>query len=323
MDLKQIYFYLRSDIQKIEKSLERSVHSDNVALTQSSIHLLQAGGKRIRPVFVLLSGKFGDYSIERMMDVAVPLELIHMASLVHDDVIDHAEMRRGKKTIKAQYDNKVAMYVGDFIFARALERITALKNKEAHEVLSKGIVDMCLGEIEQIRDQYNENVSFKEYLRRIKRKTSLLIAISCKLGAIAAGTSREVSQTLYRYGYYVGMAFQISDDILDFTGTEAQLGKPAGGDLLQGNVTLPALYTLNESKEFRELLEKLFKQERISNTEISRAIDMVKHSGGIEYAQKISEKYLLKAYAELDKLPKITANKSLREIATFVGARNH
>jgi heptaprenyl diphosphate synthase len=320
MDLKQIYFHLRSDIQKIENSLEQSVYSSNPILTEASVHLLKAGGKRIRPVFVLLAGKYGTYSINRLLSVAVPLELIHMASLVHDDVIDDADLRRGSKTIKAKYDNKVAMYCGDYIFARALEQIVQVKNKEAHEVLSKGIVQMCLGEIEQIRDHNDINVSLKTYLRRIKRKTSLLIAISCKLGAIATGAPRKVYQGLYRYGYYVGMAFQISDDILDFTGTEEQLGKPAGGDLRQGNITLPAIYALANDEALRDLMNDINLGNK-SDEAYNEAIELVKKSGGIEYARQMSETYLQKAYNELDKLPNINATKSLRQIATYIGTR--
>jgi heptaprenyl diphosphate synthase len=322
MDLKQIYFHLRSDIQRIEQTLERTVHSTNPVLTQASVQLLKAGGKRIRPVFVLLAGKYGSYSINRLLQVAVPLELIHMASLVHDDVIDDADIRRGSETIKAKWDNKVAMYCGDYIFARALEQIVQIDEQEAHEVLSKGIVQMCLGEVEQIRDHNDIDVSFKTYLRRIKRKTSLLIAISCKLGAIASGAPRKVHQGLYRYGYNVGMAFQISDDILDFTGTEAQLGKPAGGDLRQGNITLPAIYALRNSEAFRNVMEEI-NQGKQSNAMYEKAIDLVKTSGGIEYAREISETYLQKAYNELDKLPNISATKSLRQIATYIGDRKH
>ncbi|OZM57274.1 heptaprenyl diphosphate synthase component II [Lottiidibacillus patelloidae] len=322
MDLKQIYFHLRSDIQKIENSLEQSVYSSNPILTEASVHLLKAGGKRIRPVFVLLAGKYGTYSMNRLLSVAVPLELIHMASLVHDDVIDDADLRRGSKTIKAKYDNKVAMYCGDYIFARALEQIIKIEDKEAHEVLSKGIVQMCLGEIEQIRDHNDVNVSLKTYLRRIKRKTSLLIAISCKLGAIATGAPRKVYQGLYRYGYYVGMAFQISDDILDFTGTEEQLGKPAGGDLRQGNITLPAIYALENNEHFRDLMNDIKLGNR-STDAYNEAIDLVKSSGGIDYARQMSETYLQKAYNELDKLPNIAATKSLRQIATYIGTRKY
>jgi heptaprenyl diphosphate synthase len=323
MNLQDIYFNLQADIQEIELELEKTIQSENAILTDAAVHLLKAGGKRIRPVFVLLSGMFGKYTIDDILNVAVPLELIHMASLVHDDVIDDANIRRGKKTIKANWDNKVAMYCGDFIFSKALERMAMVKNNEAHQVLSKAIVEMCVGEIEQIRDHDNTNVSFRDYLRRIKRKTALLIAVSCKLGGIATGATKQQYQSLFRYGYFVGMSFQISDDILDFVGTNEQLGKPAGGDLREGNITLPALYALESNEVLRNHIDQMLLKEEKTDEDVQTAIEMIRQSGGIEYSKALSNRYLNKAYAELEKLPNINAKQSLIEIASFVGSRKY
>lgn len=154
MKLKMMYSFLNTDLSIIEKELEKTVYAGHPLLRQASLHLLQAGGKRIRPVFVLLSAKFGDYDINKIKNVAIALELIHMSSLVHDDVIDNAELRRGKPTIKAKWDNRIAMYTGDFIFARALELITSLNNPLAHTILSNSLVELVIGEIEQIKDKY-------------------------------------------------------------------------------------------------------------------------------------------------------------------------
>lgn len=191
MKLKAMISFLNHDIDIIEKELEQTVRSDYALLSEAGLHLLQAGGKRIRPVFVLLSGMFGDYDINKIKYVAVALELIHMASLVHDDVIDDAELRRGKPTIKAKWDNRIAMYTGDYMFARSLEYMTKINHPMAHEILSKMVVELCLGEIEQVKDKYNMDQNLRTYLRRIKRKTALLIAGSCQLGAIAAGTDEK------------------------------------------------------------------------------------------------------------------------------------
>lgn len=320
MSLSDIYLHLREDIQYLERELDKAVHADTRELYQSAVHLLQAGGKRIRPVFVLLAGKWGNYDLNVLKHVAVSLELIHMATLVHDDVIDNAERRRGKETVKAKWDNRVAMYTGDYIFARALTVVAELENPRIHRILSKAILEMCRGEIQQVRDLYNGNQCLRDYLRRIKRKTALLIAISCQLGALATGTPEEFVRRLYLYGYYAGMAFQITDDILDFTGTEQQLGKPAGSDLRQGNITLPALFSLWYGK--RGAVLKDWIRRRTLEEHMEEAIDIVRGDGGIEYSRRLAERYLQKATDQLDALPDQMAKTGLLQIARFIGSRN-
>lgn len=322
MKLRDIYSNLSNDIQKVEKELEQSLQAKQPVLKQASLHLLKAGGKRIRPVFVLLAGKFGDYNIEEMKKVAVPLELIHMASLVHDDVIDDAEMRRGRKTIKAKWDNRIAMYTGDYILARALSIITDLQQENGHQILSRAIREMTIGEIEQIRDQYNWDQHLYHYLKRIKRKTALLIAVSCHLGALATNVKEEYAWALYRFGYNVGMSFQITDDILDFTGTEKQLGKPAGSDLLQGNLTLPALYAIQDPL-VRKKVDQITKESQLNKEQIEEILTLIRQSGGIEYADQCSKRYLQRAFDALEILPNIDAKQSLFEIAKYIGTRKY
>ncbi|KMM38153.1 heptaprenyl diphosphate synthase component II [Guptibacillus hwajinpoensis] len=323
MKLKTIYASLKNDLSFIESELEQTVNAHHPVLRDASNHLLKAGGKRIRPVFVLLSGKFGDYNLVLMKNVAVALELIHMASLVHDDVIDDAEMRRGKKTIKAKWDNRVAMYTGDYIFARAIELVTELKEPSANTILSNAILEMSIGEIEQIKDQFNWDQNVRDYFRRIKRKTALLIATSCELGAVAAGASKAEQRHLKQFGYYVGMSYQITDDILDYTGTVKELGKPAGGDLLQGNITLPVLYAMNQDNKKHEIMDIFSKELNTSQEKVNQVISIVKSSGGIEFSQRISDRYLQKAFNELDQLPSQSARTSLRQIAEYIGKRKH
>lgn len=321
MKLTDIYMKFQSDIVVIERELEATVQARHQVLRQASTHLLKAGGKRIRPVFVLLSAKFGTYDIDVLKHIAVPLELIHMASLVHDDVIDDAELRRGKKTIKSQWDNRVAMYTGDYIFAKAVETSTFFDHPEIHQILSYAIVEMCIGEVEQIRDQYNWKQNFRIYLRRIKRKTALLIAVSCKLGALAAGADRDVQRQLFTFGYNVGMSFQITDDILDFVGTEEQLGKPAGGDLRQGNVTLPALYAMQHDEEVRAMIEQALSTDYPEQADMEPILEAIKKSGGIEYSLEVSDRYLERAYDALESLPETEAKTYLSEIAAYIGKR--
>ncbi|KAF0818807.1 Heptaprenyl diphosphate synthase component II [Bacillus sp. ZZV12-4809] len=318
MKLKMMYSFLNSDLNLIENELEETIKAESPLLHQASLHLLQAGGKRIRPVFVLLAAKFGEYDIDKIKNVAVSLELIHMASLVHDDVIDDAELRRGQPTIKAKWDNKIAMYTGDYIFARALELITNVENPHAHKILSHTLVELCIGEIEQIKDKYNYDQNLRTYFRRIKRKTAMLIAVSCQLGGIAANVEEDIHKKLFKFGYFVGMSYQIIDDVLDFVGTEKELGKPAGGDLHQGNITLPALLAMEDNR-ISEQIRRV--HEGTDRSDIEKIITLVKDSGAIENSLQISDKYLQKALGVLEELPHSRSKKALRDIAKFIGKR--
>ncbi len=320
MKLKLLYSDLKPELEMIEKELEQAVDSKSLLLNDASLHLLQAGGKRIRPVFVLLAGKFGTYNIDVMKQVAVPLELIHMASLVHDDVIDDSEIRRGRPTVKAQWNNSVAMYTGDFILARALERITEIKSPRIHEILSKTLIEVCRGEIIQIQDKYKLDQNLRDYFRRIKRKTALLISSSCELGALVSGTDEKTAAHLRRFGYFIGMSFQIIDDILDFTSTDEELGKPAGSDFIQGNITLPILCARKDPEIYAMLKQNL--NNELTNEERLQIVRVIRNSSGIEEAKAMSERYLQKALRELSFLPKGQGVKTMRKIALFIGKRN-
>ncbi|SHF56824.1 heptaprenyl diphosphate synthase component II [Ornithinibacillus halophilus] len=322
MILAKTYGYLKKDLDYIEAALTEAIHAEHPVLREASTQLLKAGGKRIRPVFVLLSGQIGEFDLEKVKTVAVSLELIHMATLVHDDVIDDAELRRGKPTIKAQYGNHVAMYTGDYILAKALEQITTLENPSIHKSLSKTLVEVSLGEIEQIKDKYNLNQNLRVYLRRIKRKTALLIATSCKLGAITSNLSNRQIKKLYQYGYYIGMSYQIIDDILDFTSTSKELGKPAGNDLLQGNITLPVLFAM-KNEDFKTQLIHSFQHHEQGKLEESMdtLIQSIKQTDAIEEAYRISDRYLEKAIESLQDLPNNKARHTLENIAKYIGKR--
>jgi heptaprenyl diphosphate synthase len=321
MKLAKTYGYLKKDLDSIEKSINEVIQAEHTVLREASTALLQAGGKRIRPVFVLLSGQIGTLDMNRIKTVAVSLELIHMATLVHDDVIDDADLRRGKPTIRQQYDNRVAMYTGDYILARAIENITTLPEARIHRILSRAIVQVCMGEIEQIKDKYNWDQNLRHYLRRIKRKTALLIATSCKLGAIVSDVGDKDAHRLFLYGYYIGMSYQIIDDILDFTSSEKELGKPAGNDLLQGNVTLPVLLAMKD-KSFNGLIKDMFKTpENVTETDITYLISELKNTGAIEASYKLSDLYLKKALKILEPIPNNRAKQTLKEIAHYIGKR--
>ncbi|AXI09349.1 heptaprenyl diphosphate synthase component II [Oceanobacillus zhaokaii] len=321
MKLPKTYGYLKKDLNIIEKSLHQIIQAEHPILRSASTELLNAGGKRIRPIFVLLSGQLGNFELDKIKTVAVTLELIHMATLVHDDVVDDAELRRGKPTIKKLYGNRVAMYTGDYILARALEEISSLRNAELHKLFSRTIVEVCEGEIEQIEDKYNFDQSLRDYLRRIKRKTALLIATSCKLGAIVSGVSKKDANRLYQYGYFVGMSYQIIDDILDFTSTSKQLGKPAGNDLLQGNITLPVLFGMQNDSFNKRLRETFADKDNVLPEDMEALIIELKQTDAIQMSYQLSDLYLQKALQTIKHFPSSRAKQTLVDIATFIGKR--
>ncbi|HLR41913.1 MAG TPA: heptaprenyl diphosphate synthase component II [Pseudogracilibacillus sp.] len=323
MKLANIYGFLRKDIQDIERRLSQTIDAEHPILRDASVQLLRAGGKRIRPVFVLLAGHFGDYKTREddIKSVAVALELIHMATLVHDDVVDDADLRRGKPTVKHLYGDRIAMYAGDYMLARALKLLTTVEDPFLHRTLSKALVQVVEGEVAQIEDKFNVDQNLRNYLRRIKRKTALLIATSCKLGAIAAGTTKREANLLYRYGYNVGMSFQIIDDILDFTASEKQLGKPTGSDLIQGNITLPILYAM-EDEVFLEKITTIFEQpSKVTEENIDIILHALKETDAIERAYELSNWYLEKALHSLETLQNNKAKKTLHTIAKMIGKR--
>lgn len=316
-----LYADFRKDLDYIEKELEHSVDSTSPTIRDASLHLLRAGGKRIRPVFVILASKFGHYSLENVAKVAVSLELVHMASLVHDDVIDDSDMRRGMATVKAKWNNRVAMYTGDYIFSRALVSISEIEMQAAHQLLAHTMLEICQGEIIQIEHQREENQTMRDYLRRIKRKTALLLSSSCELGALASGADQKTVQKLRRYGYFAGMSFQITDDILDIVSTDEKLGKPAGSDLLNGHITLPVLF-IKDEEGFKPYMDKAFNGQ-LTEQEREDMLAYIKQSGAIQKAEAVSDLYLRKALREIQDLPAGKSKKALQQIAAFIGKRNY
>ena len=216
------------------------------------------------------------------------------------------------------------MYTGDYIYGKALSIVTELGDPLIHQILSKAMVQMCIGEMEQIRDFFNTEQSVRSYLLRIRRKTALLIAVSCQLGAVAAGADRHIANRLYKFGYNVGMAFQIRDDLLDLLGTEKQIGKPPGSDIRQGNITLPVLLALQEDVGREKLLIEINKiRESDGAGDTKRALNIIRKSAGIHTAEAMAARYIGKAIDALGGLPDIPAKKNLTDIAHFVAKRNY
>ena len=321
-DLKQLWLFnqINIDLQRVEKELTQFVNTDYPILQDSAVHLLSAGGKRLRPAFTLLAGKFYGYSLEKLMPVAMALELIHMATLVHDDVVDASLTRRGRPTVKANWGNVVSVQTGDYLLAKSLMLISKIDNPEVSRILAEVSVEMCQGEIQQIKCSFDVEQNLKQYYYRIKRKTALLISACCRLGALVSGAPRRQVWALGAYGHSLGMAFQIVDDVLDLTAKPSEFGKPVGGDVHQGIMTLPMILALKLTPEPARLKELLGKVDKTVE-EVSETIGLIEATAAIDESMQLVDAYVLKAKRHLQDLPAIPTRKALEELAEFIRVR--
>ncbi len=320
--MKQLWLFnqINADLQKVEEELMSFISIDYPILRESATHLLMAGGKRLRPAFTLLTGRIYGYKINDILPVAMALELIHMATLVHDDVVDASVTRRGKPTVRAKWGNVVSVQTGDYLLAKALVLISQINKPQISRILAEVSVEMSRGEIQQIKASYDIRQTLQDYYYRIKRKTALLISASCELGAIISEAPKRQVWALRSYGHALGMAFQIMDDILDITAKPSEFGKPVGGDIQQGIMTMPMILALKSSPQKQHLSELLGKHEK-SRDEVNEAIDLIKKSGGVEQSLRWVDKYVERAKKYLGELPNTPTRKALSEMAEFLRER--
>ncbi|MBF0842215.1 MULTISPECIES: polyprenyl synthetase family protein [Mammaliicoccus] len=312
---------LNKEVKEVEKLLNSYINSEQSTVNEACQYLLSSGGKRIRPLFTLIASQFADSGSKDVRAVATTLELIHMASLVHDDVIDKSDKRRGKYTIAKKWDTQTAVLTGNYLLSQSLNVVSTIEHDKLHEQLAKGIIEVCRGELFQFEDQFVADQSITNYLRRIKRKTALLISLSTELGAYSARTSDETAQKLGKIGYYIGMSYQIIDDILDFTSTEKKLGKPVGSDLRNGHLTLPVLLRMKNSKQFKDKIQQLSidSSDEVFNAVIQEVIE----SEELQKSKEVSNNYLKKAEKLISSLENESGQKMLVEIIKKIGNRNH
>jgi len=318
--LRDLLACVREELEAVERELERAVRLPDPSLTETSRHLLAAGGKRIRPAFCVLAARFTACPPERVVPLAAALELIHMASLVHDDVVDDALIRRGRPTVRARWGNRISTHFGDYLFAQSLIIIAGYDDPLVQRILADTSVRMCQGEIHQIAGVFDVDQGLADYLGRINRKTALLFAASCQLGGVAGGAPPLVWRRLRCFGRFLGMAFQVVDDILDFVADQGELGKPVGSDLAQGILTLPAIRALACSPR-RERLRRLLEGRLAGESDLAEAVALIKECGAIEYSFAVADCYVAKAKAQLALLPANEARAVLGRLADFVTAR--
>ncbi len=302
MDFWDRHPVIKKELQKVEKLIEESVVSRNSLLSRVIAEQFSAGGKRIRPALVLIASKFGKNKGKRVLSMAGAVEILHTATLIHDDVIDCAGLRRGRETLCRQHGINMAVYAGDYLFTRAVLMLSGVLPAEKLELIAKAIKSICEGDVDQYRDRDSIDVSVLRYLKRVGRKTAVLFGAACSLGAYAGKCSPDVTRNLVVYGYSYGVAFQIRDDLMDFISTTATEGKPVGKDLIEGVVTLPAIYSIQNNPQLKNEFRAFFEGERNSEN-AGRLIELVRQSGGIERAARLLEKYIERGLAALERLP--------------------
>ncbi|MBN1161523.1 MAG: polyprenyl synthetase family protein [Dehalococcoidales bacterium] len=315
MELKQIYTPIQKDLDKVKDTIKSISLIDYKWLSEQLSYIVSETGKGIRPALTLISGKLFHYDLNYLMPMAVSVELMHTATLVHDDAIDKALTRRGQETINSRWGDEIAILMGDFLFAKAGEFVADTQTPRVIKLFSQTLGIISSGEIGQFRGAYNINQDRESYFQRIYRKTGSLFSLSTQSGAIL-GKAPEAAVTIMReYADNLGIAFQIVDDILDFTSTEEALGKPVGSDLRQGTLTLPAIFIIERNP--RDNPVKRFFASR-DKRDAEEAIDTVRNSGVIKECYKIAGEYCEKACRNLKVLPQNDSRQALYDLAKFV-----
>ena len=245
---------IKNILKEVDAELERLVNVDDAFVRECALNTIRAGGKRLRPIFVILSAQYFGVKNEDIVKFASIMELVHTASLIHDDVNDNSDLRRGRPTINATYDNNVAVHIGVYILIEALKKVYEVPHtKELLQILTHPAGDMARGDVAQLASMFDTEQTIESYTYRIERKTALLIAICCQTGAILSDASPEEVDAFYRFGHHLGMAFQIKDDMLDLLPADDKIGKPIGHDLESGLINLPTILLLQ--KDFPEKAE--------------------------------------------------------------------
>lgn len=304
-----------ANLDKVEMIIENNLKSKNKPLEELLKTLSNAGGKRLRPAFVILSAGFGKTRDDKLLTTAAGIEILHMATLVHDDIIDDAGMRRGKPTINRMHGDKMAVYMGDFLLTRAVSLLSQSVPEKRLEQIARGIKSICEAEVEQFYSRFHSEVSLVTYLKRIGRKTAAMFSYSCAEGAFLSKTPRKFTRNLAKFGFYYGMAFQIQDDILNLTQDMEKTGKPKGNDIQEGVITLPLILTLRKSKEFSDRVEHMLSSKKLEQTNIGWIIQEIARLGGIEEARTWIDRYVRKALKMLEPLPNRPEKKILADLA--------
>jgi heptaprenyl diphosphate synthase component 2 len=311
---------IAAELREFELRLARTVADDLGLMSAAMNHIVRAGGKRLRPALVILSARLGEPDPEHLYNTAMGIEFIHTATLVHDDLIDDAETRRGLATIHALLGVNPAIIVGDYYFAKGANLTAAIGMPIIDVIISRAVMTICMGELLQLTSKRNYHQSVEEYYRKIERKTAALLSASCHCGGIIARLDESRALALERFGHHLGMAFQIADDVLDYTATEAQIGKPVGADLRQGTITLPLMYALRESPSAPRIRELLARQP-MGEEDYDEVVALVRDSSAIALAERHAHEFADRAHSELSVFPQSEPRSVLEKVCDYVVER--
>lgn len=310
---------IRAGLEGVEEALRKAVVAESDLLAQTAPYLLEAGGKRIRPMLVLLAGHFGDPTDPRLIPGAVAIELVHAATLYHDDVIDEAESRHGVPSVNTRWSNTVAILTGDYLFARASE-ISSDLGAEVIALLARTIATLCDGQIREVEASGNVGHTVEAYLEIIRRKTGALIATSCRMGGMLSDAPTEHVALLEAYGDALGTAFQLSDDIMDVTSSAEELGKEPGVDMREGVYTLPVLIALRRGPHGAELAS-LLSDGPPTAERLARALEIVRDPEILAEARAVVRAEVDRARSLAERLPAGPARSALVQLAEFLAVR--
>jgi len=313
---------INEELVILEDNLRHKLPTKSSLLKEIVSYIFNAGGKRLRPATCFLVAKGTGGITEKHMVLSELTELIHTASLIHDDIIDSAKLRRGRETISNLWNDKISVITGDFLFAQASVRLGQLENTDIVKIYAKVLSDLCNGEIEQYSLLFNTNISWDDYINKSKTKTASLFAACSKSAAILNNVDSLSIKMAHEYGNSLGIAFQIVDDILDFTGSSAELGKEAGSDLKQGIITAPALFAINSAdnraNQLKTIIENKFNK---ASDDFKKAIQLIHELGGCEKAKLLALEYSEKSKESLSFIKDNEIKSYLSQAADFVAER--
>jgi octaprenyl-diphosphate synthase len=319
---ERIYAQVGPDIVRIEEEINRLLESNIPLIPVVGRYIMGSGGKRLRPLLMVLSSRLCGYNGNDDALLAVVFEFVHAATLLHDDVVDHAELRRNRPSANTVWGNPAVVLIGDFLYSKSIQIAVGYRDIRILEVLLEATTKMSEGEVLQLINSDNLEINEGEYLEVITRKTAVLISAACWTGAIFGGGGLAEERALKAYGHNLGIAFQLIDDTLDFTGESEELGKPVGNDLQEGKATLPLIYALQNAKTAERLrLRQIFTSEHIQAKELSEIKSLVVRSGGIEYTNNKACAHSIRAKEALRIFPHGPVKEILQDIADYVICR--
>jgi octaprenyl-diphosphate synthase len=313
---------IAADMEAVNAVIRRQLHSEVPLVNQIAEYIISAGGKRLRPVLVLLMAQAYGYNGDKHHELAAVIEFIHTATLLHDDVVDESSLRRGRQTANALFGNAASVLVGDFLYSRAFQMMVAVDNARVMQIVADATNVIAEGEVLQLLNMHNPDVSEENYLQVIRSKTAKLFEAAAQLGVLIAGAGDDVIEAAGEYGRSLGTAFQLIDDVLDYSGNASDIGKNVGDDLREGKPTLPLIYLMEHgSAEQRALVRSCI--ENGDEKHFDEILAAITSSGALNYTRHEAEKAAQRAAAAISGLPNSQFKDSLLQLSAFAVDRNH